>query len=267
MRVRVLVVVVAALVAGCSGPGETDEQRAEREMRDVLAEYQPRFAQRRVALAAAAEQVRADSADPASCERALDPAPVFLGHDDRDLVMNSYNSPEQGGNVDAVPLHQAAVPEQIADRPTGGTEPFAVAPGRLVRGMWITGPQGPLGTNRFPVTARYGDEPYRGAEHDPVRRLRKILDVGLHKRYVALYRVTGERHPEPGATDPRDTVTADVFLADLERGDVPCRFVATGHDYDLAGVDISVHSATPYEDLRTTFQLDIAERLRTLPAH
>jgi hypothetical protein len=86
--------------------------------------------------------------------------------------------------------------------------------------MWITGPQGPLGTNHVKVTSRYGYEPYKGVEKDPARRLRKILDVGLHKRYAALFRVTTYREPgRPG--DEAAVVKADVFLADLEKGECP----------------------------------------------
>ncbi|RKF27514.1 hypothetical protein [Micromonospora globbae] len=256
--------VVAMLLSGCDGSDEREEDRSDRALKEVLEEYRPRYEQRRVALADAASRVPRESPGKDSCDRTLDPEPDFVHFDHTSLVLDSYNSPGQGGNVDIAPLSEAGVPEQIADNPSQKLGRFAVAPGWLIRGMWVTGPQGPLGTNRFEVTSQYGYEPYKGVEKDPATRLRKILDVGLHKRYALLYRVTTYDDPYARDGDVKDVVRADVFLADLEKGDVPCRLTATGHDYDMEGVELSWHSGTPYEDMQVTFQLDIDAKLRIL---
>lgn len=60
-------------------------------------------------------------------------------------------------------------------------------------------------------------------------------------------------------------MAADAYLADVDRRDLPCWFPLSGHDYDLAGSEIRVHSGTPDEDMRTTIQLDLSDRLKTLP--
>jgi len=262
----VAVTAVALLLSGCnSNDGESAERRTEQAMRQVLKEYQPRFEQRRAALDAVAASVSGASSAKPSCDRKPDPEPQFTSTDtrsSRSLAMYSYNSPDKGGNVDALQVSEAASPEAMENRPAPSQ--FVLEPGWLVRGLWITGPQGPLGTDHFKVDSQYGYEPYDGAEKDPVVRLGKILDVGLHKRYVVLYRVTSDGDPDPDDNDPQDIVTADAFLADLEKRDLPCRFVATGHSYDMAGTEIRVHSTTPYEDMQTTFQLDINDKLRDL---
>ncbi|MDT9700963.1 hypothetical protein [Streptomyces sp. P17] len=253
-------VVVAMLLSGCGGVGESEEERTDRAMKAILKEYRPRFEQRRAALAAAAARLPKDSPDKNSCARKLDPQPEFRHFDHKSLVLDSYNSPDQGGNVDIASANEAHTPERIADDPGWTLGRFAVAPGWLIRGMWITGPQGPLGTNRFEVTGRYGYEPYKGVEKDPSRRLRKILDVGLHKRYAALFRVTAYREPgRPG--DEAAVVKADVFLADLEKGDIPCRLTATGEPLFVKG---HWYSTTPYEDMQTSFQLDISSKLAAM---
>jgi hypothetical protein len=254
---------VALLLSGCnSNDGESAERRTEQAMRQVLKEYQPRFEQRRAALDAVAASVSGASSAKPSCDRKPDPEPKFTSTSSRSLAGDSYNSPDKGGNVDALQVSEAASPEAMENRPARSQ--FILEPGWLVRGLWITGPQGPLGTDHFKVDSQYGYEPYDGAEKDPVVRLSKILDVGLHKRYVVLYRVTSFGDPDPDDNDPQDIVTADAFLADLEKRDLLCRFVATGHSYDMAGSEIRVHSTTPYEDMQTTFQLDIDDKLRDL---
>jgi hypothetical protein len=257
-------VVVAMLLSGCGGGGESEEERTDRALKEVLKEYRPRYEQRRAALAAAASRVPKESLSKESCDRTLDPRPEFIGFDHKSLIVHSYNSPSQGGNVDIASASEADVPERIADNPGSKLGRFAVAPGWLIRGMWITGPQGPLGTNHFEVTSQFGYEPYQGVEQDPAKRLRKILDIGLHKRYALLYRVTTYEGPTTQDRDIEDVVRADVFLADLEKGDMPCRLTAAGHDYDVKGIPLSWHSATPYEDMQTSFQLDIDAKLRTL---
>lgn len=254
------VVVVAMLLSGCGGDGDSEEERTDRALKAILKGYGPRFEQRRAALAAAASRLPKDSPDKNSCDRELDPQPEFQHFDHKSLVLDSYNSPDQGGNVDIASASEAHTPERIADDPGWKLGRFAVAPGWLIRGMWITGPQGPLGTNHFEVTSRYSYEPYKGVEKDPARRLRKILDVGLHKRYAALFRVTTYREPgRPG--DEAAVVKADVFLADLEKGDIPCRLTATG---DPLFVKDYWYSTTPYEDMQTSFQLDISSKLAAM---
>ncbi|MFI6435241.1 hypothetical protein [Streptomyces sp. NPDC050759] len=251
------VAVVAMLLSGCGGGGDSEEERTAKDLKAILKEYGARFEQRRAALAAAASRLPKNNPVKNSCDRELDPRPYFQPFDHKSRVLDSYNSPDQGGNVDIASASEADTPERIADRPGWKLGRFAVAPGWLIRGMWITGPQGPLGTNHFEVTSRYGYEPYKGVEEDPARRLRKILDVGLHKRYAALFRVTTYREPgRPG--DEAAVVKADVFIADLEKGDIPCRLTATGEPLDVKGY---WYSTTPYEDMQTSFQLDISSKL------
>ncbi|WP_309244340.1 helix-turn-helix domain-containing protein [Micromonospora parastrephiae] len=262
-----LAVLAAMLVTGCDAGGQSEPERndrsveTDRSMKEVLKEYQPRFEQRRAALAAAAAKVPEKGAGKASCARRLDPRPEFIWFDHTSQASDSYNSPDKGGNVDIAATTEAGTPERIVDDPGSTLNRFAVPPGWLVRGLWITGPQGPLGTNEFKVTSQYGDEPYLGVEKDPVQRLRKILDLGLHKRYMLLYRVTTFAFPD---AEGQDNVRADVFLADLEKGDLPCRLVADGHDYDVRGGLVETVSLTPYEDMQTSFQIHISDKLRSL---
>ncbi|MFI6234513.1 hypothetical protein ACIBD9_13230 [Micromonospora sp. NPDC050784] len=257
-----MAVLAAMLFTGCDAGGRQSEpQRPDGPMREVLKEYQPRFDQRRAALAAAAAKVPAKGVSKASCARRLDPRPEFVWFDPTSRASNSYNSPDKGGNVDIAATTEAGTPERIVDDPGSTLNTFAVPPGWLVRGLWITGPQGPLGTNEFKVTSQYGDEPYRGVEKDPVQRLRKLLDLGLHKRYMLLYRVTTFAFPD---AEGQDNVRADVFLADLEKGDLPCQLVADGHSYDVRGGLVESVSLTPYKDMQTTFQIDISDKLRSL---
>jgi hypothetical protein len=254
-------VVVAMLLSSCGGGGESEEERTDKALKAVLKEYRPRFEQRRAALAAAASHVPKENPGKDSCDRALDPQPEFHYFDHKSLVLDSYNSPSQGGNVDIVLASEAEAPERIADDPGWKSGRFAVAPGWLIRGMWITGPQGPLGTNRFEVTSQYGYEPYKGAEKDPAKRLRKILDIGLNKRYAVLFRVTTYRDAELRSGYEAAVVKADVFLADLEKGDIPCRLTASGHPLFVEGY---WYSATTYEDMQSSFQRDISRKLRAL---
>lgn len=251
---------VVAMLSGCGGGGDSEEERTDGALMAILKEYRPRFERQRAALAAAASRSPKDSPDKNSCDRELDPLPDFQYFDHKSLVLDSYNSSDQGGNVDIASASEADTPERIADDPGGKLGRFAVAPGWLIRGMWITGPQGPLGTNRFEVTSRYGYEPHKGVEKDPARRLRKILDVGLHKRYAALFRVRTYREPA-GPVDEAAAVKADVFLADLEKGDIPCRLTASGNPLSVKG---HWYSTTPYEDMQISFQLDISSKLQTM---
>jgi len=262
---------VAALaatpVAGCGTGGDSGPGPVDRSLKAVLAEYRPRFEQRRAALAAVAAQVTAlgaSGAAAASCARPVDPAPRFSSFEHTKLVLDSYNSPEMGGNVDIVGTDEAGAPEEIAEHPDARLHRFAVPPGWLIRGMWITGPQGPLGTNRFAVTREFGHEPYTGVEEDPVLRLRKILDVGLHKRYVLLYRVTTYDFPSTVTDTVTDTVQGDVVLADLETGDLPCRLVADGFSYGVVTIPQTSDGYTPYGQMQISFQLDIDSTLRKL---
>ncbi|MEU9443539.1 hypothetical protein AB0D42_22055 [Streptomyces sp. NPDC048304] len=205
-------VVVAMLLSGCGGGGTGQEGRTDRALKAILKEYGPRFEQRRTALAAAASRLSKFSPEKGSCDGKLDPRPDFQPFDHKGLVLDSYNR------------------------------------GWLIRGMWITGPQGPMGTNHFKVTSRYGYEPYNGVERDPARRLRKILDVGLHKRDAAVFRVTTYREPgRPG--DEAAVVKADVFLADLEKGDIPCRLTASGHPLFVKGHCAFEHPVRRHADL------------------
>ncbi|MER7805114.1 hypothetical protein ABTX71_32900 [Streptomyces parvulus] len=253
-------VTVAVLLSGCGGDGESDEERVDAALEAVLKQYRPRFEQRRVALGAAASRLSEGRPGENSCDRALDPRPDFQSFDHQSLALDSYNSPGRGGNVDIVSASEARVPERIVDDPGVKLGRFAVAPGWLIRGLWVTGSQGPLGTNRFEVTSRYGYEPYKGAEEDPVRRLRKMLDVGLHKSYAALFRVTDYREPgRPG--DEAAIVKAEVFLADLVTGDVLCRFTAAGKPLFVTG---HWYSTTPYEDMQRSFQLDVSRKVAAL---
>ncbi|MGQ5261769.1 hypothetical protein ACTWLT_13510 [Micromonospora sp. ZYX-F-536] len=254
-------VLAAMLFTGCDAGGQSEPEPIDASMKEVLKEYQPRFEQRRVALAAAVAKVPEKGVGKASCARTLDPRPEFIWFDHTSKVLDSYNSPDKGGNVDIVATTEAGAPEQIVDNPGSTLNRFAVPPGWLVRGLWITGPQGPLGTNEFKVTSQYGYEPYLGVEKDPVQRLRKILDLGLHKRYVVLYRVTTFTFPD---AEGRDTVRADVFLADLEKGDLPCQLVADGSRYGTSGGPVGWVSLTPYEDMQTSFQIHISDKLRSL---
>jgi hypothetical protein len=251
---------VAMLLSGCGGGGESEEERTDKALKAILKEYRPRFEQRRAALAAAASHVPKENPGKDSCDRVLDPQPEFHYFDHKSLVLDSYNSPGQGGNVDIALASEAGAPERIADNPGWRLGRFAVAPGWLIRGMWITGPQGPLGTNHFEVTSQYGYEPYKGVEKDPAKRLRKILDVGLNKSYALLFRVTTYRDPEVSEYEAA-VVKADVFLADLEKGDVPCRLTASGHPLFVEG---RWYSTTPYEDMQSSFQQDISGKLRAL---
>ncbi|MET8358771.1 hypothetical protein [Micromonospora sp. NPDC005171] len=254
-------VLAAMLFTGCEADGQIEPKPVDGSMREVLKEYQPRFEQRRAALTAAAAKVSEKGVGKASCARTLDPRPEFIWFEHTSKVLDSYNSPDKGGNVDIVATTEAGAPEQIVDNPGSTLNRFAVPPGWLVRGLWITGPQGPLGTNEFKVTSRYGDEPYLGVEKDPVQRLRKILDVGLHKRYVLLYRVTTFTFPD---AEGQDIVRADVFLADLEKGDLPCQLVVDGSRYGTSGGPVGWVSLTPYEDMQTSFQIHISDKLRSL---
>jgi hypothetical protein len=68
------------------------------------------------------------------------------------------------------------------------------------------------------------------------------LDQWCLRRYILLYQVMTYDDPDARDEDIQDLVTAEAILADLDRGDIPCRFIATGHDYDMAGPDISWHS-------------------------
>ncbi|MFI8215827.1 hypothetical protein [Streptomyces sp. NPDC085932] len=255
-------VLIATLLSGCAGDGGGDskEERTDRALKGILKEYEVRFEQRREALVTAASHLPQDSPGKDSCDRELNPRPKFQHFNPKSLVLDSYNNPDQGGNVDIVAASEADTPERITDDPGLKLGRFAVAPGWLIRSLWITGPHGPLGTNHFEVTDRYGYEPYKGAEKDPAMRLRKILDVGMHKRYAALFRVTTYREPS-GPGDESALVKADVFLADLEKGDVPCRLTASGEPLFVKGY---WSSTTPYEDMQTSFQLDISSKLRDM---
>ncbi|MEU4476059.1 hypothetical protein [Micromonospora sp. NPDC023888] len=260
-------VLAAMLFTGCDAGGQSEPEgidrsvETERSMKEVLKEYQPRFEQRRAALVAAVTKVPEKGAGKASCARTLDPRPEFIWFDPKTRILDSYNSPDKGGNVDIAATTEAATPERIVDNPGSTLSRFAVPPGWLVRGLWITGPQGPLGANEFKVTSQYGYEPYLGVENDPVQRLRKILDLGLHKRYILLYRVTTFAFPD---AEGQEKVRADVFLADLEKGDLPCQLVADGHSYDTRGGPVGSVSLTPYEDMQTSLQIHISDKLRSL---
>lgn len=132
--------VVAMPLSGCGGGGggDSEEERTNRALKAILKEYGPRFEQRRAALAAAASRLPKDSPGKNSCGRELDPQPDFQYFDHKSLVLDSYNSPDQGGNVDIASASEADTPERIADDPGWKLGRFAVAPGWLIRGMWIT---------------------------------------------------------------------------------------------------------------------------------
>ncbi|MEU2923498.1 hypothetical protein ABZ636_00290 [Streptomyces sp. NPDC007251] len=111
------VVVVAMLLSGCGGGGAGGEERTDRALKAILKEYGPRFEQRRTALAAAASRLSKDRPGKGSRDRKADPRPDFQPFDHKGLVLDNYNSPDQGGNVDIASVGEADTPERIADDP------------------------------------------------------------------------------------------------------------------------------------------------------
>ncbi|WP_275293424.1 hypothetical protein [Amycolatopsis sp. La24] len=155
-----IAVAATLLLSGCGNgdDGATQKRQTEQAMKQVLKEYQPRFEQRRAALAAVAKTVPATSPAKPSCDRKLSPKPEFISLDGN--VMDSYNSPGKGGNVALLQASEATTLESMEDRAGQKQHQFSLPAGWLVQGMWITGPQGPLGTGHFKVDATYGYEPY-----------------------------------------------------------------------------------------------------------
>jgi len=259
----VAAVLVATLLSGCDGSEESaddKEARTERALRQILEEYRPRYEERRAALAAAASHLPEGTPGEGRCDRPVNPRPLFLPYKSTDVV-TSGKPGGRYGNVDAAPSGEAGTPERIADRPGPGLGRFALAPGRLIRGLWITGAQGPLGTDRFKAGADYARQPYKDAEKDPARRLRAVLDIGLHMRYVLLYRVTAYQDPAAPSGYEKAMARADVFLADLEKGDIPCRLVATGRPSYVKG---HWYSTAWYADMQSSFANDIQDQLKEL---
>ncbi|MGW3625543.1 hypothetical protein [Streptomyces sp. NPDC000880] len=253
-------VVVAMLLSGCGGNEESEEERTDKVLKGILKEYRPRYEERRTALAVAASHLPKGSPGKGACDREVDPRPTFLQYDHTDQILS--NSPaSQGGNVDIALASEADAPERIVDDPSWSLGRFALAPGWLIRGLWVTGPQGPLGTNHFEVDSQYAYQPYKGVEEDPAKRLRKVLDIGLHMRYALLYRVTAYNDPEARPGYDEEMARADVFLADLETGDIPCRLIATGRPLYVEG---HWYSTTPYDDMQRSFGHDIRDKLSAL---
>ncbi|MEU8388068.1 hypothetical protein [Micromonospora sp. NPDC048842] len=62
----------------------------------------------------------------------------------------------------------------------------------------------------------------------------------------------------------RDIVRADVFLADLEKVDLPCQLVAEGSRQGTSGGPVGWVSLTPYKDMQTSLQIHISDKLRSL---
>jgi len=250
-------VAVAALLSGCGGEEETEEERIQRVLKAIIKEYRPRFEQRRAALTAAASQLPKGSPRKVTCHRELDPRPEFFAQ------LHPHPLPPKQGNVDIALANEASAPERIVEDPGRALRRFAVAPSWLIRGLWITGPQGPLGTDHFEVGSNYAYEPYEGVEKDPAKRLRQVLGIGLQMRYVLLFRVTTYHDGDNGEIE-KAVVKADVFLADLEKRDIPCRLTASGRPLYVAPAPIGWSSGTPYEDMQSSFQLNIKDKLRTL---
>ncbi|MFD3519971.1 hypothetical protein [Streptomyces sp. NPDC058653] len=61
--------------------------------------------------------------------------------------------------------------------------------------------------------------------------------------------------------DEAAVVKADVFLADLEKGDIPCRLTASGEPLFVNG---HWYSTAPYKDMQTSFQSDIRTKLTAM---
>lgn len=117
--------------------------------------------------------------------------------------MDSYNSPGKGGHVALLQVREATAPESMEDRAGQSRASSACQRAGWCRACGSPGRRGHPGTGRFKVDATYGYEPYRGVEVDPVVRLRRILDVGLHKRLALPHQVTAYGDPTPKTTTCR----------------------------------------------------------------
>jgi hypothetical protein len=256
------VLALAFLVSGCGSDDDDEEYPV-----TVLSEYRPRYDGIRTALAESASRLPQERPARNACSRAV--TPLLSVADDEFTYEEITDNAELFMEGD---LTSPDVPEN-RDAPAS-LDRFTVRSGYLARGLRITGPKGPLGSNDFKVGPDYGSETYRVGEEDPGRRLAKILDTGLRMRYVVALRVVKYTPPDVKSV-PEEVgwgqyavgeVTVDAFVIDLKQRDVPCRFRASGQTAHSVFWTEGTAEEAIYKDIRRSLSIEIYSTLRKMGA-
>ncbi|MGN9763009.1 hypothetical protein [Streptomyces sp. SD31] len=254
------VLALVLLLPGCGSDDDDEEYPV-----TVLSEYRSRYDRIRTALAESASHLPQESPARNACSRAMTPKLSVADYE--------YESEEITDNAELFMEEDLTSPDVPANRDTPASlDRFTVLPGYLARGMRITGPKGPLGSNEFKVGPDYG-ESYE-VEDDPGRRLGKILDAGLRMRYVVALRVL-KYTPPAVKSFPEDLgwgqyavgeATVDAFVIDLKRGDVPCHFRTSGETAHSVFWTEGTAEQAIYKDIRRSLSMEIYDTLRKMGA-
>ncbi|MER8161011.1 hypothetical protein [Streptomyces sp. NPDC094472] len=248
------------LVPGCGNDDDDEEYPV-----TVLSEYRPRYDKIRTVLAESASHLPQERPARNACSRAMTPklSVADYEHEHEEVTDNAELFMQDD-------LTSADVPEN-RDTPAS-LDRFTVLPGYLARGLRITGPKGPLGSNDFKVGPDYG-ETY-DVEKDPGRRLAKILDAGLGMRYVVALRVLKYTPPDVKSV-PEEVgwgqyavgeVTVDAFVIDLKQGDIPCHLRARGQSGHSVWWTEGTAEQAIYKDIRESLSIEVYDTLRKIGA-
>lgn len=243
-------VAVAVLLAGCDTGDQEDSSASD----SLLREYQPRYDAVRNLVTGFASRVPQASPTAPACDRTVDPAFAHVG-DAQPLGDLS--------NAEFIMADRLATPDE---EPRDGGSPtdyskFSVVPGYLAHGLGISRLPTPLSTGQLMKFTGYSGFAAIVNTQDPPTRLKLLLDAGLGVRYLIAVRVV---RYEPASPRPSGSVTVDAFVLDLAKGDIPCRFQATGTSSGVVVYDGSRPAdilPNVYKDIQSDLAADVDDVL------
>ncbi|MCR6490534.1 hypothetical protein M8542_47805 [Amycolatopsis sp. OK19-0408] len=241
MTAAMAAISLAVLLTGC----DTDDGNDTSATGNLLREYQPRYEAVRGVLDGFASRVPEASPTAPVCDRQV--APAF------DLAGGARLG--DPGNTELVMADQLATPEEAlrAEASPADYTRFSVTPGYLTHGLGVSRLSSSMSPGELANFLGYSGSAAMVNAQDQPTRLKLLLDAGLGVRYLVAVRTV---RYEPATPRPSGSVTVDAYVLDLAKGDIPCRFQATG-----ASPGVMVYEQSRPGDLTQLVYEDIQNHL------